>query len=128
MTTRTALFAVTAAMEVGAGLVLLVAPALAIGLLFGDSANQTAVAVGRLAGIALTAIGTACWWARRDVASAASRGLVCGLLLYNAGVAVLVLSGGLGPTTPLLWAAVVAHTVMAVWCGTSLRAAPVRMP
>src|SRR6188508_1580806 len=87
MTTRTALFAVTAAMEVGAGLVLLVAPALAIGLLFGDTANQTAVAVGRLAGIALTAIGTACWWARRDVASAASRGLVCGLLLYNGGVA-----------------------------------------
>ena len=45
MTTRTALFVVTAALEVGAGLILLVAPAVAIGLLFGDSANQTAVAV-----------------------------------------------------------------------------------
>jgi len=127
MTTRTELFAVTAVMEVGAGLILVVAPAPAIGLLFDDSVNQTAVAIGRLAGVALMAIGATCWWSRRDLASAASRGLVCGLLLYNVAVAVLVLSGSLGPITPLLWTAVVVHVAMAVWCGTSLRAVPVSM-
>jgi len=113
-------------MEVGAGLALLVAPALVIGLLFGPSDFQT-VAVGRLAGAALVSLGAASWWARHDGGSAASRALVSGLLIYNAAVVALVLSGIFGSVSPLLWALVGAHGAMAFWCVWSLGMAAVRV-
>ena len=79
-------FVVTAALEIGAGLVFLVAPALVIRMLFAASDIQTGVAIGRLAGAALLSLGAACWWARHDGGSAASSGLVSGLLIYNVAV------------------------------------------
>jgi hypothetical protein len=117
----TQFFVVTAAMEIGAGLGLLVAPALIVGLLFGSSDIQTGVAIGRVAGAALVSLGAACWWARHDSGSAASRGLVSGLLIYNTAVMALVLSGSLGSLSLPLWAVVVLHAAMAVWCVWSLR-------
>jgi hypothetical protein len=117
----TLFFVVTAVMEVGAGLVLLMAPALVIRLLFGSSEIQTGVAMGRLAGAALVSLGAACWWARHDRGSAASRGLMGGLLIYNAAVVALVLSATFGPLIAPLWAAVVLHGAMAIWCVSSLR-------
>jgi len=114
-------FGVTAGIEIGAGLALFVAPALVISLLFGHSEIQIAVAVGRLAGAALVSLGAACWWARPDGGSAASRGLVSGLLIYNAAVVALVLSGSLGSLGPPLWAVVVVHGAMAIWCVLLLR-------
>jgi hypothetical protein len=114
-------FVATAVMEVGAGLALLLAPALVIKLLFGPSEIQTGVAIGRLAGAALVSLGAACWWARHDGGSAASRGLVSGLLIYNAAVVALVLSASFGSLGPPLWAAVVVHGAMAIWCVWSLR-------
>jgi Mg/Co/Ni transporter MgtE len=120
--TRTQFFMVTAVMEVGAGLALLAAPALVVRLLFGSSEIQTGVAMGRLAGAALVSLGTACWWARHDSGGPASRGLVSGLLVYNAAVIALVLSATFGSLGPLLWAVVVVHGAMAVWCVGSLRA------
>ena len=118
--TPTPFFVVTAVMEVGAGLVLLVAPALVIRLLFGSSEIQTGVAMGRLAGAALVSLGAACWWARHE-GSAASRGLMGGLLIYNAAVVALVLSATFGSLGPPLWAVVFVHGVMAAWCVWSLR-------
>jgi len=118
--TSTQFFAVTAGLEVGAGLVLIVAPALAIRL-FGTFEIQTGVAIGRLAGAALVSLGAASWWARHDGGSAASRGLVSGLLIYNAAVVVLVLSGSFGWLGPPLWAVAVVHTAMAIWCVWLLR-------
>jgi hypothetical protein len=114
--TSTRFFAVTAAMEIGAGLAVIVAPALIIRLLFGPSEIQTEVALGRLAGMALISLGAASWWARHNSGSAASRGLVSGLSIYNAAVVVLVLSGSFGSLSPLLWIVVVVHGAMAVWC------------
>jgi hypothetical protein len=122
--TRTSFFMVTAMMEVGAGLSLLVVPALVISLLFGPSGIQPAVAVGRLAGTALVSLGVACWWARHDGDSEASRGLVSGLLIYNAAVVALVLSATFGSLGPSLWAVVVLHGAMTVWCVWSLRVGP----
>jgi len=119
--TSTQFFVVTAGMEVGAGLALIVAPALVIRLLFGPSELQTGVAIGRLAGAALVSLGAACWWARHDGGSAASRGLVSGLLIYNAAVVTLVLSGSFGSLSPPLWAVVVVHGAMAIWCVWLLR-------
>ncbi len=118
----TRFFVVTAVMELGAGLVLLLAPALVIRLLFGASEIPPAVAIGRLAGAALLSLGAACWWARRDGESTAGRALVSSLLIYNAAVVALVLSAAFGPPGPLLWAVVVVHGAMAMWCVWSLRA------
>ena len=115
------LFVVTAVMEIGAGLALLVAPALVLRLLLGTSEIQTGVAMGRLAGAALVSLGAACWWARQDGGSAASRGLMGGMLIYNAVVVALVLSATFGSLAPLLWAVVVLHGAMAIWCLWSLR-------
>ena len=119
--TSTQFFGVTAGIEIGAGLALIVAPALVISLLFGPSEIQTAVAIGRLAGAALVSLGSACWWARHDGGSAAARGLVSGLLIYNAAVVALVLSGSLGSLGAPLWAVVVVHGAMAIWCVLLLR-------
>jgi hypothetical protein len=113
--TPTQFFVVTAAMEVGAGVVLLVAPALVIRLLFGSSDIQTGVAIGRLAGAALVSLGAASWWARIDGGSAASRGLIGALLIYNAAVVALILAATFGPPGPILWAIVALHGAMAFW-------------
>lgn len=122
--TPTSFFVVTAALEIGAGLVFLVAPALVIRMLFAASDIQTGVAIGRLAGAALLSLGAACWWARHDGGSAASRGLVSGLFIYNVAVVALVLTGSLGSLSPLLWAAVAVHLAMALWCVLVIAARP----
>ena len=84
-------------LEAGAGLTLLVAPALVIAFLFGSSEIETAIPIGRLAGAALVSLGVACWGARHDAGSAASRAIVNGLLIYNAAVVALIFSGNSGP-------------------------------
>src|SRR3954452_11044754 len=109
-------FAVTAGLEGGAGLALVVAPALVIRLVLGLSDIETSVVLGRLAGAALLSLGAACWWARHDGGSAAARGLVSGLLIYNAAGVALALCRSFGSLGPLLWAAVVVHGAMAIWC------------
>jgi len=121
----TRFFVVTAVMEVGAGLAFLMVPALVISLLFAPSAIQTAAAIGRLAGAALLSLGVACWWARHDVGGAASRGLVSGLMIYNAAVVALVLFGNFGSPGALLWAVALVHAAMAIWCVWLLRGQPV---
>jgi hypothetical protein len=113
----TYLFIVTAALESGAGLVLLAAPAVVIRLLFGSAVEVfPAAGLARLTGVALLSLGAACWWARDDERSAASRAIVGAMLIYNAAVAMLVLVGGLGSLGPLQWAAVALHGPMAIWC------------
>ena len=121
---RTALapfFAVCAVMEIGAGVALLVAPDLAIRLVLGSSAIEAGVALGRLAGGAVLSLGVACWLARHDGVSTASRALVSGMLTYNAAVVALVLTGGLGPFGPLLAGVALLHGGMALWSIPLLR-------
>jgi hypothetical protein len=117
LTSVTRLFIVTAAIELGAGLTLLVAPAVVIRLLFGPAvAVFPAVGVARLTGAALLSLGAACWWARHDERGAASRALVGALLIYNAAVVALGIVGALGTLGPLQGAAVVVHGAQAIWC------------
>jgi hypothetical protein len=114
------LLTATAALEVGAGLALLTAPA----LVFGPAiATPTGSTVARVAGAALLAIAVACWLARHDGQSHAARGIVGGLVIYNAVVvAVLVYAGtALGLSSGGLWPAAAIHAVMAAWCVTRLR-------
>jgi hypothetical protein len=105
-------FAVTAAIEAGAGLGLLALPDVVVKLLLGADISGASVPLGRVAGVALLALGVASWLARGQVASA----LTSAMLLYNCGVAaVLAMAGVSGMTGVLLWPAVALHSVMAVW-------------
>jgi len=111
------LFIVTAAIESGAGLTLLVAPAVVIRLLFGSTVDvYPAIGIARVAGAALLSLGAACWWARHEERSAASRALVGAMLIYNATLVALVILGALGALGPLQWSAGVLHGVQAIWC------------
>jgi hypothetical protein len=72
----------------GAGLVFL--PSLTISLLLGVEAHADGLMIARVAGVALAALGIACWWARADVGGAAVTGTLNAITLYNAGVGLLL--------------------------------------
>jgi hypothetical protein len=107
-------FPVTAAIEAAAGLGLVVLPGVAVKLLLGADISGAAVPLGRVAGIALLALGLASWLARGQAASALTTARA--MLLYNCGVAAILGAAGVsGMTGVLLWPAVALHVLMAVW-------------
>jgi hypothetical protein len=114
-----ALLTVFILVEVGAGLILGIAPSVLTKLLFGTQLEMpTAVIAGRVAGVALLSLLIACWAARDDVQSTVTKGVVTGMLLYNAGVVAVLLAARMVPsfTGVLLWPALIVHAAMAVWC------------
>jgi len=113
------LLTMTAVLEAGAGIALLAVPSLVFGPAIDTPTGST---VARVGGAALLAIGVACWLARHDGQSHAARGLVGGLLVYNAlVVAVIVYAGtALRLTSGGLWPAAAIHAAMTAWCMTSL--------
>jgi len=119
------LLSVTGAAETATGLVLAVAPSLLVELLLGSvSGTAAGITVSRVAGVAILALGVACWLARQDAAGRAARGLIAAMLLYNAAVAaILVLVWtNQGLSGVALWPVVLAHAVLAVWCVVALSA------
>jgi hypothetical protein len=90
--------------EAVTGLALLVVPSLVGRLLLGDELTGIAIPVARVAGIALIALGIACWPGPP----------LFGMLLYGTVVtlylAYLGLAGGF--TGVLLWPAVVLHAIL----------------
>jgi hypothetical protein len=119
------LLSVTGAAETATGLVLAVAPSLLVELLLGAVPGTAAgITVSRVAGVAILALGVACWLARQDAAGRAARGLIAAMLLYNAAVAaILVLVWtNQGLSGVALWPVVLAHAVLAVWCVVALSA------
>lgn len=114
---------VTAMIEAGAGLALLVAPAFVVRLLLGAEITGAAIPLGRVAGSGLLALGIACWFARGDTRSRAAGGLVAAMTFYNlAAVAVFLFAGlGLKLAGIALWPAVILHAAMAAWCVACLR-------
>jgi hypothetical protein len=92
--------------EASTGLALLIVPGLVGRLLLGEELTGIAIPVARVAGIALIALGVACWPGPPRV----------GMLAYSAAVtlylAYLGFAGGLSGI--LLWPAVVLHTVLSV--------------
>ncbi len=118
------LLVTTAVIELGAGVALAARPSETARLLLGSWLDAPAsLAVARVTGAALVALGVACWFARHDEQSQAARGLVTAMLLYNiAVVTVLAIAGiGSGLHGIGLWPGVVLHSAMAVWCVVSLK-------
>jgi hypothetical protein len=111
------LIAVAAAVEMAAGLILIVSPSLVVQLILNADLNPAGEAVGRLAGFGLLGLGLACWPGSTPVSgkSAAARGL----LAYNLLAAVLFIYLGVRGTMVgmLLWPAAVLHTVLAIALG-----------
>jgi len=119
------LLSVTGAAETATGLVLAVASSLLVELLLGAVPGTAAgITVSRVAGVAILALGVACWLARQDAAGRAARGLIAAMLVYNAAVAaILVLVWtNQGLSGVALWPVVLAHPVLAVWCAVVLSA------
>jgi hypothetical protein len=118
------LLELTAIIETVTGLGLVAMPSVVVRLLLGSPLDTSAaVMLGRVAGAALLALGVACWIARDDTQSRATRGLVVAMLVYNIpATAVLAVAGiGLGLHGVVLWPAVVLHAAMGVWCIACLR-------
>ena len=90
--------------EAGTGLALLFLPSLVGLLLLGKELTGIAIPVARVAGIALVALGVACWPGTP----------LAGMLIYSAAVtlylAYLGFAGGLSGI--LLWPAVVLHLIL----------------
>jgi len=99
------LLLLAAVSEAATGLALLIVPSLVGRLLLGQELAGVAIPVARVFGIALIALGIACW---------PGRTALCGMLTYSA-LATLYL-GYLGIrgewVGPLLWPAVVLHAVL----------------
>jgi hypothetical protein len=97
----------TAVAEAATGLALLIAPALVGQLLLGETPSGGAF-VARVAGIALIALGVACWPGPPLV----------GMLIYSAAItAYLAWLGFAGLTGLLLWPAVAIHFVLSILLG-----------
>jgi hypothetical protein len=92
--------------EAATGLALLIVPSLVGKLLLGEEMAGIAVTVARVAGIALIALGVACWPGPP----------LLGMLTYSAAVAVYLAYIGLSGASSgtLLWPAVVVHAILTV--------------
>ena len=103
-------------------------PALVVRLLLGAEISGAAIPLGRVAGVALLALGIACWLASYDAQSCAARGVVSGMVLYNLGAVLVLGAAGLQspPAGIALWPAVILHAAMTVWCVVSLLNKPDR--
>ena len=109
----------TASVEAGAGLCLLFLPVGVFAMLLGlERVSVEAIFVGRFAGAALLALGVACWVARDDTLTPAQRGLLTGMLVYNAVASMLLAYAGvvLEMVGVLLWPAAALHAILAIWC------------
>ncbi len=114
LNTSMKVFVFAAVVEIGTGLALMIDPALVIELLVGESQSTEGMQLGRLAGVALAALGFACWPSRGAESTAPA---FRGMLFYNVVVALyLAHLGTLGHLNGLLlWPGVSLHFVVGLW-------------
>lgn len=118
------ILAFAAVAEVGTGLVLMIDPAIVVTLLLGVEVSGAGTPLGRCFGIALLALGLACWPSRQRVERGSPP--FRAMLIYNLLIALYLAYLGtvrhLGG--PLLWPGVALHAVVAlllVWTGRDQR-------
>ena len=123
----TKLLTVDAVIEMGGGLLMVVLPSFLWKIVLGTTLS-TAVefTLSRIAGIAVIALAVTWWLARSDEQSHILRGVVGGMVVFNAGVVIALGYAGiaLGLSTILLWPFILIHLAMAVWCIVCLRKKP----
>jgi hypothetical protein len=95
--------------EAATGLALMIVPSLVGQLLFGEQLTGVAIPVARVTGIALIALGIACWPGPPLV----------GMLTYSALVTLYLayLGFAVGLTGIFLWQAVALHAILSVFLG-----------
>jgi hypothetical protein len=95
--------------EAATGIALLIAPSLVGQLLLGEQLTGVAIPVARVAGIALIALGIACWPGPPRV----------GMLIYSVCVTLYLayLGFAAGLAGVLLWPAVVLHLLLSILLG-----------
>lgn len=110
---------IVAAGETATGLALILFPQVVVDTLFGTETAGSGLAVARIAGMALTALGIACW-PDDNTANRARRSRIA-MLVYSVLATVylglLAIDGEL--RGPLLWPAVVVHLAVTVWLATA---------
>ena len=101
------LLAIAAVAEFATGLALLLVPSPVGRLLLGAELTGVAIPIARITGIALIALGIACW---------PGRTALCGMLTYSVLATLFLLSLGIRGkwVGPLLWPAVAAHAVLTI--------------
>jgi hypothetical protein len=115
------LFIVTATFEAIVGLGLLIMPALTASILLSTTLETAAgLFMARLAGAAIFSIAICCWQARSVTHDGGVTAIVTGLTFYNFAAAAVLVYGGmrLGLQGPLVWPAIVAHSVLGLWCAS----------
>jgi hypothetical protein len=123
MKTRGLLTAI-AVVELMTGVGLLLAPSTVVELLLGQPLSSGApLAVGRVAGLALIAIGLICWLENVGDRVGSPTGLLTGLLAYNGAVPVLLVYSDVANRVGgiALWPAVVLHLAFALWIVACIR-------
>jgi len=95
--------------EIATGCALLVVPSLVGRLLLGEELAGGAIPLARVLGIALIALGVACWPGTPRI----------GMLTYSAAVTIYLASGGFSGI--LLWPAVGLHAVLTLLLACSCR-------
>jgi len=115
------LLTLTAVLESGTGLGMLIVPSVVTTIILGSPVDTTvALVISRISGFALIVIGFVCWINRNGELINSTKGLVGAIGLYNFGVIVVFVAVGLSPEAigVGLWPIVVAHLVMGIWCIT----------
>jgi Ca2+/Na+ antiporter len=115
------ILALAAVVESGTGLFLVIDPALVAALLLGAEVSGAGTLLGRCFGIALLALGLACWPSRQRAESGAPafRAMLIYNVLISLYLAYLGTVGHLGGL--LLWPGVALHAVVALLLGWTWR-------
>ena len=111
------LLIVKSVVELLAGLALVAAPSMVVSLVIGPLTEPVGVVFVRIAGVALIALGIACWLARNESQNRTTIGLIWALLFYDVSFVLILLSAhvrialdGIG-----LWLVVALHSGLGVW-------------
>src|SRR5271166_6029725 len=103
---------VSAAIESATGVALILIPDVVARVLLGNELSGSGIAVARVAGFGLLALGLACWPGGNDATAQATRALFVYNLLAGLYLGYLRVAGGF--VSPVLWLASGLHVVLAV--------------
>jgi hypothetical protein len=122
MATQPQLLTIATLAECLAGVALVVTPHAAVTLLLGAEPAAVGSMVGRIAGVALLALGIACWGARGDPGGAARTGILRAITTYNAGAGFLLIAFVATGRTygAAVWIAGILHLALAAAFAASL--------